>query len=78
MCKNIILILISYLAVFPTYAAYVEGKIIDKNEIPLIGVTVKLSAQKDSLFISGASTDIDGKYKFTNIKIEPNFFDNVK
>ena len=49
-------------------AGNITGRIIDKSQEPLIQATVRLLGQKDSSFISGVATDVNGKFRLSNIK----------
>ena len=49
-------------------AANVTGKVIDDNGDPLVEATVKLLAAKDSAFVKGTTTDVNGRFSLKNVK----------
>lgn len=52
-----------------TALAYdIKGKIVDSDGEPMVAATVKLLAAKDSTFINGVKTNIDGNYSLTGVK----------
>lgn len=51
------------------YSANISGLIKDKNTgEPLMEASVKLLATKDSAFVAGVTTDLDGKFRLPGIK----------
>lgn len=49
-------------------AADIKGKVIDETGEPLIEATVKLLAAKDSAFIKGVTTNVNGRFTISNVK----------
>lgn len=49
-------------------AANIRGTVTDDNGEPLIEATVRLLAAKDSAFVKGTTTDINGKFTLRDIK----------
>lgn len=59
------LMLTTFIAISANITGLVKDR--DTNE-PLMEASVKLLAAKDSSFVSGVTTDLDGKFKLENIK----------
>jgi hypothetical protein len=45
----------------------ISGRIIDKDSIPVIGLTILLN-HTDSTYITGTTSDMDGRFKISNLK----------
>lgn len=68
MKKNIILISFVFFNWLLAYSAVLTGTIIDNDNLPLPGVTIKLQSLPDSVSKSLQSTDIDGQFEIKNLK----------
>lgn len=50
------------------YGANIRGVVVDQSGEPLMDATIRLlKADKDSTYIKGLTTDIDGKFRITNV-----------
>lgn len=47
----------------------ISGRIIDKDSLPLASATILLLKNSDSTYITGTTSDLEGKFEFVNIKL---------
>ena len=66
--KTLMSFAISLLSCSAALAANITGTITDSSDEPLIEATVRLLAAKDSAFVKGVTTDINGKFSINNVK----------
>lgn len=66
--KTLMSFAIGLLSCSAALAANITGTITDSSEEPLIEATVRLLAAKDSAFVKGVTTDINGKFSIKNVK----------
>ena len=46
----------------------ISGKITNNDSSPIVGATILLSNGMDSTYITGTTSDLDGRFKMINVK----------
>lgn len=65
--KYLLATLLSLLSVTTIKAADISGRILDGTGEPLIEATVKLLNSRDSSYVKGTTSDVDGRYLLKNV-----------
>ncbi len=66
--KGLMTFMAAALGCAAVFAANIRGKVIDDKGEPLIEATVRLLAAKDSAFIKGTTTDVNGRFSLKDVK----------
>lgn len=70
--KQIVIILMAFIAMTPTFAREITGKVVENNNLPLDFVNVAM-LKADSTYIAGTITDNKGLFRFDNVDGEPRY-----
>lgn len=66
--KMCILIVLLIQTISISAQSVISGRITDKDGIPTAGATIVLLNHADSTYITGTTSDLDGRYKISNLK----------
>ena len=66
--KMYILAVLLILSISISAQSVISGKVIDKDNTPIAGVTILLITHADSTYITGAISDLDGLFEIPNLK----------
>lgn len=66
--KMYILVILLILSIGMSAQSVISGKVIDKDNAPIAGVTILLITHADSTYMTGAISDLDGLFEIPNLK----------
>lgn len=66
----LLFILLNINSIYSQSLNSVSGKVLDKDNLPLGSTTILLLNKVDSAYITGMLTDVEGKFRFENVKQE--------
>lgn len=66
--KMCILVVLLILSINISAQSVISGRVIDRDSVPLAGATIVLLNHVDSAYITGKTSDIEGRFEIVNLK----------